>query len=195
MIPSRPMPDPQLHTISLKAHHQAPNDAVRSIGVRVSRLQSGVLTITYALDADVERLCIPQLRLPRIGERLWQHTCFEIFVRRKDLRAYHEFNFSPSGEWAVYAFERYREGAAPGDEELTPRIAVRSTATKLDLDIALDLRRLSSQHTTDALVVAISAVIEARDGSLSYWALEHPPGKPDFHHSDAFVLELDEIRD
>jgi hypothetical protein len=189
------MPDPQLHTISLKAHPLARNDAVRSIGVRVSRLQSGVLTITYALDADLERLCIPQLGLPRIGERLWQHTCFEIFVRRKHLPAYHEFNFSPSGEWAVYAFERYREAAAPGHDDLTPRIAVRSTAMKLELDVALDLRGLSSRHTTDALMVAISAVIEARDGSLSYWALEHAPGKPDFHHSNAFVLGLDEVRD
>jgi hypothetical protein len=33
-------------------------------------------------------------------------------------------------------------------------------------------------------------VIEAADGSLSYWALRHPPGKPDFHHRDAFALEL-----
>ena len=189
------MPGPLLHTASLKAHPQARNDAVRSIGVRVSRLQSGALTITYALDADLDRLRIPQSRLPRIGHRLWQHTCFEIFIRRKDIPAYHEFNFSPSGEWAAYTFERYREAAALGHDGLTPSIAVRSTAKKLELDVAMDLRRLSSQHTTHALTLAISAVIEARDGSLSYWALEHPPGKPDFHHSDAFVLELDEIRD
>jgi hypothetical protein len=195
MIPSRPMPDPQRHTISLKAHPQARNDAVRSIGVRVSRLQSGTLTITYVLDADLDRLRIPHSRLPRIGHRLWQHTCFEIFVRRKDIPAYHEFNFSPSGEWAVHAFKRYREAVVVENEPLTPSIAVRSTATKLELDAAMDLHGLSSQYATHALMVAISAVIEARDGSLSYWALEHPPGKPDFHHSDAFVLELDEIRD
>jgi hypothetical protein len=195
MIPSRPMPDPLLHTVSLKAHPLARNDAVRSIGVRVSRLQSGVLTITYVLDADLDRLCIPETRRPRIGHRLWQHTCFEIFVRRKDIPAYHELNFSPSGEWAVHAFKRYREAVVPENELLTPSIAVRRTATKLELDIGLDLRGLSSHHTTHALMLAISAVIEARDGSLSYWALEHPPGKPDFHHSDAFVLELDEIRD
>jgi hypothetical protein len=33
-------------------------------------------------------------------------------------------------------------------------------------------------------------VVEEKDGLLSYWALNHPPGKPDFHHPDAFVLEL-----
>ena len=34
------------------------------------------------------------------------------------------------------------------------------------------------------------AVIEENDGRLSYWALRHAPGKPDFHHPEAFALEL-----
>jgi hypothetical protein len=40
------------------------------------------------------------------------------------------------------------------------------------------------------LRVGLSAVIEANDGTLSYWALKHPAAKPDFHHPDSFVLEL-----
>jgi hypothetical protein len=36
-------------------------------------------------------------------------------------------------------------------------------------------------------------VIETLDGSLSYWALRHPPGKPDFHHSESFALELEPV--
>ncbi|MBI3061386.1 MAG: hypothetical protein HYY83_05345 [Deltaproteobacteria bacterium] len=31
----------------------------------------------------------------------------------------------------------------------------------------------------------------AQDGTISYWALKHPPGKPDFHHPDAFALEIE----
>jgi hypothetical protein len=38
--------------------------------------------------------------------------------------------------------------------------------------------------------LGLSAVIEDTRGSLSYWALAHPPGKPDFHHADGFALEL-----
>ena len=38
------------------------------------------------------------------------------------------------------------------------------------------------------LRLALSPVIE--DGALSYWALRHPPGRPDFHHQDAFTLEI-----
>ncbi len=40
------------------------------------------------------------------------------------------------------------------------------------------------------LKLALSAVVEDDSGTLSYWALKHAPGKPDFHHSDGFVLEL-----
>jgi hypothetical protein len=35
--------------------------------------------------------------------------------------------------------------------------------------------------------------VEDVDGILSYWALRHPAGKPDFHHTDAFALQLDKL--
>jgi hypothetical protein len=41
------------------------------------------------------------------------------------------------------------------------------------------------------LAIGLSAVIEEQDGRLSYWALRHPPGKPDFHYPEAFALELE----
>ena len=50
---------------------------------------------------------------------------------------------------------------------------------------------LEPQVSNRSLRLGLSAVIEATDGSLSYWALRHPPGKPDFHHIDAFDLQLD----
>jgi hypothetical protein len=40
------------------------------------------------------------------------------------------------------------------------------------------------------LRLGLSAVIEDIDGRLSYWALKHPPGKPDFHHPDSFALDV-----
>ena len=42
----------------------------------------------------------------------------------------------------------------------------------------------------NSLRLGLSAVVEDADGGLSYWALRHPPGKPDFHHTDAFALQL-----
>ena len=46
---------------------------------------------------------------------------------------YREFNFSPSGEWAVYDFRGYRDGGML-ETELTPGIAVQKTTDRLKLD-------------------------------------------------------------
>ena len=40
------------------------------------------------------------------------------------------------------------------------------------------------------LRLALAAVVEEDDGRLSYWALQHAPGNPDFHHPEGFALEL-----
>ena len=40
------------------------------------------------------------------------------------------------------------------------------------------------------LTLALSCVVEGRDGSKSFWALNHPPDKPDFHHDDCFQLQI-----
>jgi hypothetical protein len=38
-------------------------------------------------------------------------------------------------------------------------------------------------------LLGLTAVVEEENGRLSYWALKHPPGKPDFHSPEGFVLE------
>jgi len=100
---------------------------------------------------------------------------------------YREFNFSPSGEWAVYAFPGYRDGSEL-DVELTPGIVVRPTGGRLELDAEICRKFLPPGRP---LRLGLSAVVEDADGVLSYWALRHPPGKPDFHHTDAFALPLE----
>ena len=40
------------------------------------------------------------------------------------------------------------------------------------------------------LGLGLSTVVEDNHGRLSYWALRHPSGKPDFHHPDTFALEI-----
>ena len=39
-------------------------------------------------------------------------------------------------------------------------------------------------------VLRVGFFIEDIDGGISYWALAHPAGKPDFHHPDSFALIL-----
>jgi hypothetical protein len=175
----------------LLCHPLTPDRAVRRIAGLVRRAASGVLDVSLRLDGDVSRLRLPSPRAPSIAGRLWEHTCFEAFVAIDDRQGYHEFNFAPSGEWAVYAFRGYRVGGPLADEALAPSIRLRSSAGGLELEALAHLDRLSPAHLCASLRIGLSAVIEANDGALSYWALRHPAGKPDFHHPEAFAIRLE----
>ncbi|MBI2319344.1 MAG: DOMON-like domain-containing protein [Betaproteobacteria bacterium] len=185
------MPSSPDHAVTLRRHPDTPSGVVRGIGARLSRMPGGVLALTYVIAGDIDRLRIPAPKPPVVAEGLWRHTCCEIFIARTDLAAYHEFNFAPSGAWAVYAFARYRDGAAVADQSLDPRVAVRRTGERLEIDAVIRLDRLSPMHAQARLSLALSAVIEDDGGQLSYWALRHPPGAPDFHHPRAFALDFE----
>jgi hypothetical protein len=169
---------------ALERHSAAPCAALRGIEVSIER-EPEHLRVAYTFAGEIERLRIPPPRPARIAERLWQHTCCEIFVAREGAPGYREFNLSPSGEWAAYAFERYREGARLLDAP--PGIMVQQSAGRLQLAASIPCQ-------DGKLRIGLSAVIEDQSGALSYWALRHAPGKPDFHHPDAFALKLDETR-
>ena len=191
------MPLHPVHALTLECHPDTPAPPVRAVRARVGRTQDGVLAVSFLIEGDMDRLRVPSGSPSRRVDRLWEHTCCEIFIARMGVPAYHEFNFSPSGEWAAYAFERYRQGVAfPGEhanaEDLDPHVTARCAAGQLELDAALRLDRLSPAHLEATLRLALSAVVEERDGALSYWALRHPPGRPDFHHDFAYMLELAE---
>jgi hypothetical protein len=178
------------YTALLTCHPEIHNPAVHGIEVRICRMRGGVLALTYVLRGDIARLRIPSLRQARQADRLWQHTCFEAFVATKGSAAYCEFNFAPSGEWAAYSFRRYRDGSPLIDAELAPQIAVRDGRDRLELDATVRTDRLAIIRPHSVLRLGLSAVLEAKGGILSYWALKHPQGKPDFHHSDSFALEF-----
>jgi len=143
------------------------------VAARVTRF-GALLSVGYVVEGDLARLA-------RAGGRpLWRHTCLELFIGRRGARAYQEFNFSPRGDWAGYAFESYRRPASR--TVVKPRVRVRPSRRKLQLEIRVPAR--------GRLRIGLSAVIEEERGTLSYWALRHPRGKPDFHHASAFALEL-----
>jgi hypothetical protein len=52
------------------------------------------------------------------------------------------------------------------------------------------LDRLSRLPRNVLWRLGLSALIEETSGRKSYWALAHPPGKPDFHHADCFAHEF-----
>lgn len=128
-----------------------------------------------------------------MGKDLWRQTCFELFLASQ-APGYYELNFSPSGEWAAYGFQQYRQGQPMNDPELAPRVDVRRWEDSLKLDALVTLRGPMASHADSRLRLGVSAVVEDAGGRLAYWALCHPGPTPDFHHPEAFALEIDEVR-
>ena len=185
------MPLDSVHAVTLNCHPDTPTAAVRGITAHVGREPGDRLAVTYVLEADMDRLRVPAPRAPGVGSQLWQHTCCEVFIACKGMPAYYEFNFSPSGEWAAYAFDGYRLPRAGESRtgEIDPQVVVRGITNKLELEAVIRLDRLP-EFLGMPLALGLSAIVEDSAGALSFWALRHPAGKPDFHRSEAFALEL-----
>jgi hypothetical protein len=174
----------------LTAHPSTPNDAVRSLGVQMRAEEPDILVFQYSLVADMSRICVPPSGAGCRADLLWQHTCFEAFLAPGDAHGYHEFNFSPSLNWAIYRFSAYREGMSAAEIGQTPKISVWRGDDALELESAVRLGHLADLRDARRLRIGLAAVIEDENGRLSYWGLQHPPGKPDFHHSNGFALEV-----
>jgi hypothetical protein len=163
---------------------------VATIQSLVSCVDQNRLQITYMLNGVIRTLKVPDKGSSRRVDRLWEHTCFEAFIRVDGDPSYYEFNFSPSTEWAAYWFRNYRDGGPMPDETCAPEILVRRDVDRIELAAIVHLDQLPAIPLGATLRIGLSAVIEADDGTLSYWAIKHPAPKPDFHHYDSFALEL-----
>lgn len=171
--------------LSLRLHPDSVCEAVTSIEVGVARPSRDGLLFRYRVTGAIDDLILPRPATSMRADGLWEHSCFEAFVRSEAEEGYVELNLAPSGAWNAYRLSTYREGMTPLDIK-PARIMTRSAGGRYDLIASVRLGR-SAEAT---LRLALSAVIEERSGRKSYWALAHPPGKADFHHPDSFVHEL-----
>lgn len=141
--------------------------------------------IWFGVGAPIDRFIIPDASEPRRADELWRTTCFEAFLRDGTGDAYREWNFAPSCDWAAYDFTGYREHMTQAEIDSPPYIRTEDNFTwwALGATIAVDAE-IEWQ-------LGLSAVLEEKDGTKSYWALSHPnPDKPDFHDPDCFTAKL-----
>jgi hypothetical protein len=176
--------------LALKLHPDSLGLAATQVEVDVARPRPGSLVLCYFLTGQIGDLHIPAEMAAARTDGLWQHTCFEAFLGTSPGTAYYEFNFAPSTQWAAYRFSSYRSGMRVATEISAPRIEVHSGSTCYTLQASLELAPSSSLPRDAIWRVGLSALIEETNGRKSYWALAHPPGKADFHHSDCFAHEL-----
>jgi hypothetical protein len=164
--------------------------AATRIDVEVARPRPSNLLLHYFVTGNINDLRMRRATVSARTDELWQHTCFEAFVRASPSAAYYEFNFAPSTQWAAYRFGAYRDKMCEVSEVSAPRIDVRSSGELFELQASLALAAISGLPSDAVWCLGLSAVIEETSGRKSYWALAHPPGKADFHHADCFAYEL-----
>lgn len=173
----------------LRRHPDSRSAAAAHIEVEIARPRTDSLVLSYIVTGKMSDIRMPALKAPTRTDDLWRYTCFEAFVGASSAVEYYEFNFAPSTQWAAYRFGSYRSGM--GMAEIgTPAIEVRSSPARCTLQASLELDRLPDLPRKALWRLGLSALIEDTSGGKSYWALAHPPGKPDFHHADCFALEL-----
>lgn len=179
------MPTPR--SADLLPHAATPCAVLDALRVEVAPAADGRLRLSYRLSGRLAALRLPAKAAPERADGLWRHTCCEAFVGVPGDPAYREFNFSPSGRWAAYAFAGPRRRVA--DPALDPpAIDVVAGAQQLRLVATLPASALPA---APRLELGLSAVIEATDGARSYWALCHAAPAPDFHRRESFTFRLD----
>lgn len=174
-------------SVDLIRHPATDCDPIRRIGVAISRARDAI-TLGWRIEGELPRLRIPVAGPQQRADDLWQHSCFEAFLKA-DGEGYLEFNFSPSGAWAAYRFAGRRRGRE--SPELTaPRMEVRQGSDWLAMNIELSLTGIAEFAHAIRIEAGLTAVIEDEHGGLSYWALAHGAGRRDFHDPATFTLRL-----
>jgi hypothetical protein len=175
--------------LALKLHPDSTSPAANSVEVEVARTPDGAFALSYVVTGKISGLRLPPVVASTRVDELWRHTCFEAFLNIPPDTGYYEFNFSPSTQWAAYRFSGYRSGMQLASEIGAPGIETSSSANSYTLRAALnpDWANVSQGARWQ---LGLSVVIEGTNGSKSYWALAHAPGKPDFHCADCFTYEF-----
>lgn len=172
-----------METFDLTAHSAHPAKSVSAVAARILSLDANWLTLRWKVEGAQE-LVLPPFAGRARTDGLWQTTCFELFV--KDGEGYAEFNLSPSERWAAYDFAGYRAGMAERAMERAPVCTPRRGQSVLIFDAAIPASALPPLPWAYGL----TAVIEEEGGHKSYWAIAHPPERPDFHDPACFAGRL-----
>jgi hypothetical protein len=162
-----------------------PCDPIEAIHVSVERVSQTLLRFRYEVVGDLSHVRIPPPAPSFRTARLWEATCFEAFLRADGENGYLELNFSPSGQWAAYAFTHYRQGMANAPLPAAPEIRVSRGADRLEVEVAV-----SPSLGPGPYALNVAAILENRSGEKSFWAASHAGDKPDFHHPSCFIQQL-----
>ncbi|MFL6846686.1 MAG: DOMON-like domain-containing protein [Allosphingosinicella sp.] len=162
-----------------------PPQRIREMRAILERLSANNLRLVFEMKGDIANLILPPSAPPERSDRLWETTCFELFLKPAHGCGYRELNFSPSGRWAAYDFSAYRAGMVQAGVPAPPSLVLDRSdeALKAEILFSIDLHQEPYRY-------GLCAVLEERGGYKSYWTQKCGPGPPDFHHPACFDEDL-----
>jgi hypothetical protein len=170
---------------TLWSHPAFGNHGFRCIDVELERPSQSLVRVRYMVPVGSSAIVVPPPAEPLRTNGLWESTCFELFLRREGEDGYLELNFSPSGEWAAYAFRGYREGMVQAAMPGPPQIRTSVTPDRLEVEVAV-----SPWLDEGPYAMNIAAILQSRTGDRTFWASDHAGDAPDFHQPGCFREQL-----
>lgn len=175
----------------LVPHPDFPSRAALVVKASVSRRSDGCFVlVNFRVHGGIHSIRWPDASAEGRFDRLWEHSCFEVFLAPGATASYIEMNFAPGRQWAAYNFDDYRHGMEDAlgitihrMDWLVRDLSVPRAEMHVLLEVPPDLETLDWK-------LGLTTVIEELDGTKSYWALAHAPGPPDFHNRDCFIATL-----
>lgn len=146
---------------------------IRAVTADIRATPTGCVA-EFRLDGRIDAIVLPRSAASARTDDLWKTTCFEIFWQPIGGVAYREFNLSPSGQWAAYDFDTFREGMR---NAAVDAISVSSASSQTQLVLKASIAAALPAPAQ----VALNAIVEHEGGGMQYWAMAFGPGKPEFH--------------
>src|SRR5437899_7308837 len=150
----------------LLRHPDSHSFAAARVEAAVARPRADRLVLSYSVTGTMSDVRMPPVVPAARTDGLWQHTCFEAFVRAAAGSSYYEFNFAPSTQWAAYRFDSYRSGMRAAEID-APSSEVRSGPDSYTLEASLELDRLPVLSRQTSWRLGLSALIEDQSGGMS----------------------------
>ena len=174
-----------MQTHQLVPHPDHPPLAVGQVEARIIGADANWLRVRWRIEGS-QQLVVPAFAGKGRTDQLWQTTCFELYLKPLEGEAYCELNLSPSERWNAYDFDSYRAGMRERPFPREPECTIRQGSSFAIFDAAIPVAGLPSSDCA----MGLCAILEEQGGTISYWALAHQEGKPDFHAPACFAAEL-----
>lgn len=174
----------QSRLIPFDSHQQLPID-ITCFGKLIGQ---STLDIKFILSGNINDILIdPPVENSQRTDKLWEKTCFEIFIKSDESSSYWEYNLSPSSNWAIYGFSAYRQGKF--DELSIDTIPIRASKEHKQLSLASQIPLPKSLFEQN-LKIGLSSVVQDDKGDIYYYALTHVKSQPDFHADESFIVTV-----